>query len=66
MAVSQRMAAQHTETRRVQARYIIFYGTYATLCTLRNTAATSVPAHPPAAQQKLQTPLHHGKTLYFQ
>lgn len=28
-ALSQRMAAQHTETHRVQAQYIIFYGTCA-------------------------------------
>lgn len=45
-AVSQRMAAQQTDTHKVQAHYIIFYGTY----------ATSMPAHPPRGESKASKP----------
>lgn len=54
-AVSQRMAAQQTDTHKVQAHYIIFYGTY----------ATSMPAHPPMVNQKLLNPLHQGEGLHY-
>lgn len=49
-AVSQRMAAQCTETHTVQPQYIIFYGTYAT--SMSPTRGASQASKPSVPRQK--------------